>query len=118
MEEWGSDPSAGAAGCGGLVYTYQRVGTYDFPVPAAAVAAAASSSASALASGAAVVDVVFTMSADGALTIAVEAPVAAAVAPGGASAQELAMFRVLVVYLVALAGMYLAAKALLHVPGQ
>jgi len=94
------------------------MGTYDYPIPEAA--AVTETGAGAGAAGAAVVDVVFAMSADGALTIAVEAPADTAgthsTAAGGASAQERAMFRVLAMYLAALAVMYFAAKALLRVP--
>ena len=113
VEEWSTDDGSGG---GGLVYTYQLMGTYDYPIPEAAVVTATGAGAA----GAAVVDVVFAMSADGALTIAVEAPADTAgthsTAAGGASAQERAMFRVLALYLAALAVMYFAAKALLRVP--
>jgi hypothetical protein len=123
VEEWSTDDSSGSgsgngngSGGGGLVYTYQLMGTYDYPIPEAAVVTGAGAGAA----GAAVVDVVFAMSADGALTIAVEAPAETAgthsTAAGGASAQERAMFRVLAMYLAALAVMYFAAKALLRVP--
>jgi len=117
VEEWSTDDGSGSgsgSGGGGLVYTYQLMGTYDHPIPETAVVTGAG------AAGAAVVDVVFTMSADGALTIAVEASADTAgthsTAAGGASAQERAMFRVLAMYLAALAVMYFAAKALLRVP--
>jgi len=124
VEEWSTEDdgsgSGSGSGGGGLVYTYQLMGTYDYPIPEAAVVTGAGAGAGAGATGAAVVDVVFTMSADGALTIAVEAPADTAgthsTAAGGASAQESAMFRVLAMYLAALAVMYFAAKALLRVP--
>ena len=52
-----------------IVYTYQLIGTYDFPAPAPAPAPAPSLGAS---SGRRSADVVFTMSAEGELTISVE----------------------------------------------